>query len=412
MQKIEIWAPHKKQLEIVDHPARYKVIRCGRRFGKTIMETSFMLEEALLNRDSLYFYIAPTYKQAKMIAWEMFQQHLRNVPKKLVKKMNESELYIVLANHAKIAIKGADNPDSLRGVGLNGVVMDEYADMKPNVFKEIIRPALTDKKGWAHFIGTPKGFNHFYDLYEEAGRKKDWQNFHCSSYDNPILDRAEIDSIRAEETEDTFAQEYLAEFRKMEGLVYREFDRERHTYTDLPHEKQFIEVIAGVDFGFTNPTAIVVLGKDFDNHYWLIDEVYQTGMTSNEITEKLMNLKSKHHIDTFYPDPENPAFIKEIQDAGLNCREVDKSVELGIDHVRKLFKSDRIHIGIHCEHVIWELERYRYQVNKGERNEKEKPIKKDDHACDALRYVLFMNQPTDIREEVDYNFNLYGQDYS
>jgi PBSX family phage terminase large subunit len=412
MQTIKIWSPHKRQLEVVNDQSRFKVIRCGRRFGKTIMETSYILEEALLNPDSLYFYIAPTYKQAKMIAWEMFQKHLRNVPKKLVLKVNESELYIVLANHAKISVKGADNPDSLRGVGLNGVVMDEYADMKPNVFKEIIRPALTDKKGWAHFIGTPKGFNHFYDLYQHASSEEGWAAFHFTSYDNPMLDRGEIESIKAEETEDTFAQEYMAEFRKMEGLVYKEFDRERHTYKDLPQEKQFIEVICGVDFGFTNPTAIMVIGKDFDNHYWIIDEVYKAGMNSSEIVEKLLNLKSRHHIDLFYPDPENPAYIKEIQDAGLPCRDVDKSVELGIDHVRKLFKSDRIHIGLHCENLIWELERYRYQTNRGDYNEKEKPIKKDDHGCDALRYPLFMNQPTDIREEVDYNFNLYGQDYS
>lgn len=407
-QELIIWSPHKNQAVIADDPARFKVIRCGRRFGKTTLAISLLEEEALLKPDSLFYYIAPTYKQAKSIAWDMLLMSVRDLPKVLVDKTNESELYVQFANGSRIFIKGADNPDSLRGVGLNGAVLDEYADMKPNVYDEIIEPALADKEGFAIFIGTPKGFNHFYTLFTKAETLDGWSTYHFTTYDNPLIKTEEIDRIRKKTPEDTFAQEFLAEFRKMEGLVYPEFDRNRHTVDEI--DIHFHEVIMGVDFGYTNPAAMLVIGRDFDNRYFVLEEYYKKGKTNPELLEVATNLQKVYNVNVYYPDPAEPDRIKEMEDAGLPCREVNKDIALGIDHVRRMFKENRLFIHKDCKHLIWELERYHYPDNKRETyNEKELPVKKDDHAVDALRYALFMNAPVDTINNDD--FNLYGTSY-
>jgi phage terminase large subunit len=269
--KINLWNPHKNQKQITQDKARFKVIVCGRRFGKTTLSIYTLLKHALSKKNGKYFYIAPTYKQAKMIAWSMLLEAVNKLPNELVKKVNESELYVVVGNNSRIDIKGADNPDSLRGVGLHGVVLDEYADMKPNVFNEIIEPALADHKGWAMFIGTPKGFNHFFDLFNQADGQENWSHYRFTSYDNPFLEREELERIKLKTPEDVFMQEYMADFRKHEGLVYKEFDRDFHLYDDEQIRPGIVDRIVAIDFGFTNPTAVLLIEKDSDSSYWVHD---------------------------------------------------------------------------------------------------------------------------------------------
>jgi len=405
--EIKIWEPHPNQQKIVNDKKRFKIARCGRRFGKTVLAVSTLIEEALLKDDSLLFYVAPTYRQGKDIAWDMLVKKVRSLPKELVHKINESELYVLIGNGSKICIKGADNPDSLRGVGLNGVVLDEYADIKENVWSEIIEPALMDKKGWALIIGTPRGFNHFYTFYTKNASNPDWGVYHFTSYDNPLNDPAEIDRIRLTKTDETFEQEYLAEFRRSEGLVYKEFNREKHVYQELPEGFQSIEVIAGVDWGFNNPSVILVIKKDFDNVYWVDEEFYETKKTQPEIIEKAKALESKHKINAFYPDNAETDRIEEMKRAGLTIREIDKSdMAAGIDKVRSLFVANRLRIKANLFNTLFELEAYSYPKAQEGRNEKEEPIKKHDHAMDALRYALFTNEPTDKRT-LGEEFGLY-----
>lgn len=404
-----LWKPHKGQLQIIRNKARFKVIVCGRRFGKTTLAINELLKEALNTKDGLFWYVAPTYRQAKMIAWDMLLKQLRVLPKSLVQEPNSSDLSVIIGNNSKIVLKGADNEDSLRGVGLNGIVLDEYADIKPIVWREVIQPALIDKKGWAIFIGTPKGYNHFYDLFEEAGKLEDWANFKFTSYDNPTIDFAEIEKFKAQMSEDSFAQEFLAEFRKLSGLVYKEFSREKHVVNDI--NKSFPETIAGQDFGYTNPFGLLVIGKDYDGTYWILDERYERHKTNNEIIEIDKNAQAKYNINRWYPDPAEPDRIEEMRRAGLNCREVNKDVSAGVDRVRDLFKQNKIRIHQRCKNLIWELETYRYPEKREKNNEKEIPIKESDHLVDALRYALFTDEP--IRKEIqDIEIGLYAHDYS
>ena len=392
--KINLWNPHKNQNKLLDDGNRFKVIVCGRRFGKTTYAVNYLVEEALLNDGGHYFYVAPTYRQAKMIAWEMLMQACDKLPKELIKRKHESELYVTLGNDSRIDIKGADNPDSLRGVGLNGIVMDEYADIKPHLFQEIIRPALTDKKGWAIFIGTPRGFNHFHKLYEQAGTTEHWSRFKFTSYDNPHIDPDEIEQAKKEITEDKFAQEYMADFRKFEGLIYSLHGW--HTVSDMPEKADI--TIGGVDWGWENPSAIVII-KLRDGVYTIVDEYYEKKKTTPELIERMQNLQRKWGVNRWYADSAEPDRIEEAsRGTGLYVIPFEKrkgSVNAGIDHINQLLKENRLFVHEQCLHTLNEFNSYHWhQTKDGTAPPIEAPEKEDDHIMDAMRYAVHGYSPS------------------
>ena len=150
------------------------------------------------------------------------------------------------------------------------------------------------------------------------------------------------------------------------------------------------DYIAGVDFGYTNPTAILQIVKDYDNTFWVTSEWYKTGKTTEEIIEYAKTLK----INRWYPDPAEPDRIEQLRRSGLNVREVNKDVVKGIDSVRSLLKNGKLKIHSSCVHLIEEFESYVYKENRPMSNEQEEPVKENDHALDALRYALFMQNAT------------------
>lgn len=338
-----------------------------------------------------------------MIAWGMLSQQVRKLPEQLVQKVNESELYVLIGNGSRIDIKGADNPDSLRGVTLNGAVLDEYADMKPHVFDEILSPALRRNKGFAYFIGTPKGFNHFYDLYYEAQNWEGWSTYRFTSYDNPHLPEEEIESerkrLQARNELDRFEQEYMAEFRKYSGLVYKAFDRSRHIYNDHWHRPKIDRVMCAIDWGYTNPTAVLKAEIAHDGTIYISEEWYRTHKTTAETIEYLKSIRP----EATFPDPAEPDRSEELMNAGLNPREVNKDIQLGIDAVQERFKEGTLLIHESCKNLIAELETYHYKEDKDE------PEKEFDHACDALRYLCVMNRTVEPAESE--KFSLYAYNY-
>ena len=186
---------------------RWGVIVCHRRMGKTVMAINHLLRAAILcPRDNpRYAYLAPTYRQAKAVAWDYLKQFAGNIPDT---KFHETELRCDLPNGARISLLGAENPDSLRGIYLDGCFMDEVADMPESVFPEIIRPALSDRKGWCFFVGTPKGQNAFYEMYEQAVVNDGWYTAVHKASETQILDAEELQSAKEAMTADQFAQEY------------------------------------------------------------------------------------------------------------------------------------------------------------------------------------------------------------
>ena len=211
---------HEKQLEIFNDPHRFKVVAAGRRFGKSRLAAWTLIIEALKSQEKDVFYVAPTYQQARDILWSL----LKEIGHEVIASAHENTSVLTLINGRKIYLKGSDRPDTLRGVGLAYVVIDEYADMKPQVFEQILRPALADVQGGALFIGTPKGRNHFYELFKfsEAGKDLQWTAFHYTSYDNPLLPQSEIEAAKNSMSSFAFRQEFMASFEAASRDLFKE----------------------------------------------------------------------------------------------------------------------------------------------------------------------------------------------
>jgi PBSX family phage terminase large subunit len=261
-------------------------------------------------------------------------------------------------------------------------------------WEEVIRPALTDRKGEVLFVSTPKGFNHFYDLYNF--NDADYKSFHFTTYDNPHMPVDEIDKAKKELPENRFGQEYLALFSKQEGLVYKEFSRDRHVYDTMPERVN--EYFAGIDFGFTNPTAVIHIKRDGDQNFYVCAEWYKTGRTEEQVGEYVKSC----NFNRVYPDPESPSAIEVLNTKGIAVVEVIKnkdSIQNGINRVRELLKQGKLRIHRSCTNLISEFETYSYPEKRTDSNEQENPIKEHDHALDALRYALNTNKPDEVSSE-------------
>lgn len=218
---------HPAQQQIFQSDKRFKVVGAGRRFGKSYLARVNLIVEALKSKnefgydlsDKACYYIAPTFNQAKDIMW----QSLKQMAAPITKKIRENECILTLSNDRQIHLKGSDRPESLRGVGLSYVVMDEYAFMKEEVWTAIIRPTLADVRGSALFIGTPNGKNHFYDLFLNAEKDEDdWDAWTFKSLDNPFLDPKEVVLATKDMPLEFVKQEFEANFSSFGGTVFKE----------------------------------------------------------------------------------------------------------------------------------------------------------------------------------------------
>ena len=208
------------QQDVFADKTRFKVIAAGRRTGKSRLAAWMLIINALQTERGHVFYVAPTQGQARDIMW----QTLLELSHPVIKSSHINNLQITLINGATIALKGADRPETMRGVSLKFLVMDEYADMKPSVWEQILRPALADQKGEAMFIGTPMGRNHFYELYRYAELEDDdsYKAWHFTSYDNPLLDPDEIDTAKKSMSSYAFRQEFMASFEASGSEIFKE----------------------------------------------------------------------------------------------------------------------------------------------------------------------------------------------
>jgi len=236
---------------------RWAVLVCHRRAGKTVATIADAIRRAILENkpDGRYAYIAPYYAQAKNIAWD----YLLRYAQPAITKANQSELWIELVNGARIRLFGADNPDALRGLYLDGVCLDEYADMKPRLWGEIVRPLLADRKGWATFIGTPKGHNAFYDIYQEANRSPNWYVKTLRADESDLLDPDELADARRSMTPDQYEQEFLCSFEAaILGAYYGQEMRvitDSNRITEVEYDPMF-PVHTAWDLGYSDDTAI------------------------------------------------------------------------------------------------------------------------------------------------------------
>jgi len=207
-----------EQGQIFLHPARWKCVIAGRRFGKSYLAVTWLLSAALSAKDLLCYYVAPTYRQAKEIAWITLK---RLLPMSHVTAVNESELSIVFRNESRVKLKGAETYDSLRGVGIDRLVMDEFADIAEEAWTEVLRPAMADRQGHALFIGTPKGYNWAKKLYDHARSDPAWATWHYTTEEGGWVKPEELEAIRTQIGAAMFRQEHLAEFVDLSNNIFR-----------------------------------------------------------------------------------------------------------------------------------------------------------------------------------------------
>src|SRR5437870_1606727 len=265
-----------RQARVFSCKKRFIIVVAGRRWGKTRLALWWLVVNAFSRKDQVCYYIAPNYRQSKRIAWGVLKQL---VPIEARCRSSEQELSIQLHNGSIIQLHGADNPDSLRGVGLDFVVLDEYAFMDPETWPMVVRPMLSDRRGCAMFISSPSGLNHFYELYMVAKTRNDWATFHFRTEDGGYVTMDELASLRAEMDAKRYAQEFEASFETLQNRVYHAFDRE-HNVTQL--DLRDGALLIGMDFNVNPMTAVIA--QRAGNQCHVIDEI----VLNNSNTQEMM----------------------------------------------------------------------------------------------------------------------------
>ena len=390
------------QSEIFVSTSRFVSVVAGRRFGKTFLSTGKLLEQAIKSPNRNVWYVAPTYSAAKEIAWDML---IASIPPEYIAKTNETSLTLRLINGSVIALKGAEKPNNLRGRALDFVVLDEFADMRPEAWYEVIRPSLSDRQGGALFIGTPKGRNHFYDLWAKAkDGAKDWESFQYTTLQGGNVPPEEIEAARADLDERTFQQEYEAAFVTYQGLIYYGFNREE-SVLDMGDDNGTLHI--GMDFNLDPMSAVICIRKG--GKLYAIDEIVMYGSNTDEMVAEIKDRYGNRNI-IIYPDPasrqrktsaggrtdlsilQNAGFSVKAKNSHALVRDRINAVNsrlLSGDGERHLFVSPK------CKQTIKSLERQTYKEGTSV------PNKDDgfDHMNDALGYLIEYLFP--VRTEYD-----------
>lgn len=372
---------------------RFGVVVAHRRMGKTVSAINHLIKDAVLNTKEAprYAYIAPTYGQAKRVAWDYLCKYVRP----LGGTANISELRVDFMGR-RIQLYGSDNPDSLRGQYFDGVILDEIGDQNPKIWTEILRPALADRMGWCLFIGTPKGQNHFKDLRDRAEDTPEWGLLEFKASETKLVPESELKAAKAEMGEDKYQQEFECSFHAaVEGSYYGKL------MNDLEEKNRLVEItrddlcqtFTAWDLGMGDSTAIWVAqttGQEVrildyvENHGqgldWYVNWIRDNGWTN--ATHKLPHDVSVRELGT------GKSRLEMLQGAGLNVDVLPRlSVDDGIQSVRRLlpkcwFNMPRVRQGVDC------LRNYRREFDEKRNVFYEKPLHDwASHGSDAFRYL-------------------------
>lgn len=392
---------------IAFHARREKsaVVVWHRRAGKTVMCIADLIEKALRNPLEMpqYSYIAPTYKQAKKIAW----RYLKKIGAPVIKKTMESELSVELVNGAVIQLFGADNPDSLRGLYHDGVIIDEYGDTAPMLYGEIVAPAVADRDGWVVFIGTPKGPNHFYDLYREAANDDDWFSSTLRASESGVFSAQRLEKIKRQPgmDEDTFNQEFECDFHAANKGAY--YAKQLNELEAAGHMGLFqwdptLPVITAWDIGYTDDTSIW-FAQIHGNAIHVIDFWTGSQYSVDEVLEELQTRPYTYAPFKLPHDAKNKSFqtgksTRELMwAAGCKTEQVPElSIQDGITAVRATLPKIFFNTGNEelRRYGLPALIMYQREYDETKRVYKQKP--KHDWAsnpADAFRYLCLGINP-------------------
>ena len=386
------WTVNKTRRDILNHPARFKVIVAGRRWGKTVLSLMYLLKDAFESGERRWF-ITPTYRQGKMIVFPVLRQMFAGFDNA---KLNESEMSVVFNNGAELAVKGADNEHNLRGVELTKAVMDEMAYIKPHVWEEIVMPMLATTEGECLFIGTPSGYDIMYELYSRGQSDNTWKSWQFTTLQGGFVSKEEIELAKRTMDEVVFKQEFEGSFETTGNRAAWNFDRNMHC---IKAKELSNKLWWGCDFNVDFNTAVLCTEyTDGTLHF------YNEIRLKNSNTEELAIAMKKIAPNTeVYPDPAGKARSTTsrrsdhqiLRDHGFLIR-AKKSHPSHIDRLNALnrkLKDAEGKIGMtvdpKCIHLIKDLE----QCQRDKRGGLAKDNMELTHALDACSYGIAYKFP-------------------
>ena len=344
-QVILPYVPREHQREIHRGRKRFSVLVCHRRFGKTVCAINETIKAACVNKLKAprYTYIAPMYKQAKSIVWDYLKYYTRPIPGI---SFNEAELRADFPNGGRISLLGADNPDSLRGIYLDGVVLDEMAQMPDRLWGEVIRPTLADREGWAMFIGTPRGHNSFYDLYNFARQDSDWFAHMYKASETRIIPDAELELLKKEMTPEQYEQEFECSFSAaIKGAYYgklmNQLERDGRI-TSVPYDVA-MPVHTAWDLGISDSTSIWFFQMSPGGEIRIIDYLEDRGLGLPDYIHRLKNMN--YHYGTHIA----PHDIR-VRELGTGKSRLEVAASLGVNFI--IAKNIPIMDGINAVRMV------------------------------------------------------------
>jgi hypothetical protein len=394
---------------------RFRVLVAGRRFGKTQVAL-FELLRAVCAKGRTAWYVAPSYRQAKQIAWKRLKEMAKPFRPA---RVHESDLRIEFPWNATIALRGADHYDSLRGGGLDLVVLDEYASMAPEAWTEVLRPSLADRRGRALFVGTPRGHNHFYELFEAAQSLSDWATFRFTTKEGGNVSREELETAARELDERTYLQEFEASFENLNaGRVYYAFEAQVNIESLACYQNY--PLFWSMDFN-VNPMCSVI-GQVVEGTVHVLDEIVlqdsHTLAACQAFLEWVQARRLSYPVQlSIYGDASGDSrhtsasetdwqIVREFMDrhsadfrASLSVCKTNPAVKDRTNCVNALLKNHygqyRLRIDPKCRQLIRDLEQVRWKTDAYGNSlmELDKSDPKRTHVSDALGYMIATKFP-------------------
>ena len=395
------------QKEIVNDENRFKIVISGRRSGKTMSAITSLAKHARHpNRKCMY--IAPSYRMAKQIVYDDLYQMLKD--RNWLKKVNQSDLAFTLVNGSVIYLRSADNPDSIRGIGLDYVVLDEAADISEDAWRAVIRPTLSDKEGSAMIISTPKGRGWLYDVYNNAKHLPDWNSWQFTTAEGGIVSEQELAQARIDLDERTYKQEYEAQFVDYSGLIYYAFGE--HNIKEMQFgTTENIPLHIGIDFNIDPGCAVIAFQHSKGIHIYDEIEIYGTD-TREMVFEIMRRYPNRKYI--CYPDASGAQRRTSaggvtdhiiLKNSGFKLRvgSVNPSVKDRIASVNSVCKKDNMRLTIDpkCVKIIKGLRSHTYK--EGTRQPEKNGSVDYSHFNDSVGYMINHLYPMRVETKQKYS---------
>ena len=418
------YLPHPGQVKFHSSQARFKVMNCGRRWGKSKSGPHEQIPKMMMSKPTLGWVVAPTYDLGEKefrVFWDVLVDKLQ-VPldrSKTFNSLRTKDFRITTAWGSSVEVRSAEHPESLVGEGLDWVIMAEAAKLKLSHWEKYIRPTLSDKRGSAVFVSTPEGYNWFFDLYQrgQSSTNPEWWSYKSPTWENIVVfpegrEDPEIQEVESTLAPEVFMQEYGAEFTSFAGRIYSEFDEGYHVLRNYQFNPQWANFLA-FDFGFRNPFVCLNIQVDPSDNVYVWDEYYERNITTPDHGRRLKSIL-KWRCDGAYYDPAGADEAESLRNIFHETTEYNNQYlnslvmnpapnewRGGVARVKEWLKlrpveggemKPKLFVSEDCVNTIKEFNTYRVREQTERmtesRDPKEEPRKKDDHAMDALRYFI------------------------